>query len=345
MHARFGILFRVSGIVSQQSELCIFTVRSFGCALFILEDESMIHKKALAIVLAVLLTLPAVGCAKKAKATNAQPNATTATQKKFFYPAGTTASSTIPNGLPKSTTAPPSVAPTTVAASDGLRPEFKQAMDEYEQFFDEYCDFMRKYAVSDDSLSMIGDYLRMLEQYTQTMESLEQIGDWDLNAAERSYYAETFARIMQKLAAVADDELYWDNGNADEWNDYEYIQRQEILAQAADYRACYKEVILTVTDLFDYLCLCGYDEDLCGQICFAEGVEGFYDGAAMYDFERILMFHEQGYRREAIIDFYYYGEYSYEEVVYLVDECLAGRKLTYMIIGDEKVLVEIDEIE
>ena len=34
MHALFSILFRVTGIVSQQSEPLHFSVRSFGCALF-----------------------------------------------------------------------------------------------------------------------------------------------------------------------------------------------------------------------------------------------------------------------------------------------------------------------
>lgn len=36
---------------------------------------------------------------------------------------------------------------------------------------------------------------------------------------------------------------------------------------------------------------------------------------------------------------------SLEQIAYLVDECLAGRKLTYMVIDDEKVLAEVEEIE
>ncbi len=308
-------------------------------------------KKAFAILLSLLLMLSAVACAKKAQPTDTRLDATTATWKKTFYPAGTTGKSATPTTSAKGTTpttkatSPATAAPTNPA--DTMRPEFKSAMDEYEKFFDEYCAFMKKYAASGNSLSMLGDYFQMLEQYTQTMESLEQIGDWDLNAAERSYYIETFARISRKLAEVvadADDPVY---GDADVYDsDYETdAERQKILAEAAAYRERYKQIILTATDLYEHLCLSGYDEELCAQICFAEGVEGFYDGAAMYDFERIQMFHAQGYRREAIIHFYYSGEYSYDEIAYLVDECLAGRKLTYMMIDDEKVLAEVEEIE
>lgn len=41
---------------------------------------------------------------------------------------------------------------------DGMRPEFKEAMDAYEAFFDDYCDFMKKFNESPDDLSLLGEY-------------------------------------------------------------------------------------------------------------------------------------------------------------------------------------------
>ena len=37
-------------------------------------------------------------------------------------------------------------------SADGMRPEFKAAMDSYEAFMNEYCDFMARYAQSDGRL-------------------------------------------------------------------------------------------------------------------------------------------------------------------------------------------------
>ncbi len=85
---------------------------------------------------------------------------------------------------------------------NGMRPEFKEAMDSYEEFFDEYCEFMKKYNSSSDPSSMIGDYLSFMSRYTETMAKLDAINDDELNYVELAYYTEVMARINQKLLEI-----------------------------------------------------------------------------------------------------------------------------------------------
>lgn len=118
-------------------------------------------------------------------------------------------------------------------------------------------------------------------------------------------------------------------------------QKELIIEAAQKYRNDNEDIILSVYELYEHLTNLGYNEDICLDICFNEGVEGFYDGSAMYDYERINMFYNQGFSREAIINFYI-DTLSYEDAEYLVDGCLEGRKLTYGYVDDEFQLVEHD---
>lgn len=86
---------------------------------------------------------------------------------------------------------------------NGMRAEFKTAMDGYEAFFDEYCAFMKKYQTSGDSLDMLNEYMHFMSQYTETMEKLDDIGDEELNDAELAYYTQVMTRINQKLLEVS----------------------------------------------------------------------------------------------------------------------------------------------
>ena len=60
-------------------------------------------------------------------------------------------------------------------ATDGIRSEFKKALDTYEQFFDEYCAFMNRYSDSGYSPEMMGDYLAFLSKYQEAMDSLNRL--------------------------------------------------------------------------------------------------------------------------------------------------------------------------
>lgn len=86
---------------------------------------------------------------------------------------------------------------------DGIRPEFKEALDSYEDFFDEYCDFMKKFNESPDDLSLLGEYTEYLTQYSETMEKMDELDDGEMNDAELKYYLEVTTRINQKLIDAA----------------------------------------------------------------------------------------------------------------------------------------------
>ena len=86
--------------------------------------------------------------------------------------------------------------------TDGIRPEFKEAMDSYEKFFDEYVTFMKAYMDSDDPFSMMGEYTTMMQQYMEIMGELEDIDEDELSSKEAIYYADIMLRINQKLLEV-----------------------------------------------------------------------------------------------------------------------------------------------
>ena len=115
---------------------------------------------------------------------------------------------------------------------------------------------------------------------------------------------------------------------------------EELARESAyEYRDKNKDTIISVYRIYEYLSGLGYSEKVCAKVCFEEKLDGIYYDSAMYDYERIQMLHNLGYSRQAIID--YYEDFAYPaEIEYLVDECLAGRKLTYEYIGDELQLVE-----
>ena len=94
-------------------------------------------------------------------------------------------------------------APSSGEMVNGMRREFKDAMDSYETFFDEYCNFMKKYNSSNDTSSMLNDYLSFMSRYTETMNKLDALGDDNLNTAELRYYTEVMTRINQKLLEVS----------------------------------------------------------------------------------------------------------------------------------------------
>ena len=119
----------------------------------------------------------------------------------------------------------------------------------------------------------------------------------------------------------------------------EVDQNAKALAAAIEYRDSNPDIILSIYDLWNYLEVLGYDDE---AISYAmDNADGFDVGAAMYDYEKITMFHNQGRSRTAIIN-YYLDILSYEDAEYLVDQCLAGRKLTYEWTEAGLILVDHD---
>ena len=88
-------------------------------------------------------------------------------------------------------------------AGDGIRPEFREAMESYEAFFDDYAEFMQAYAESDDTLSMLGEYADFVAKYAELTADFEAIDESELSDAEAMYYAEVSLRISQKLLNAA----------------------------------------------------------------------------------------------------------------------------------------------
>lgn len=87
--------------------------------------------------------------------------------------------------------------------TNGIRPEFKTAMDEYEAFFDQYVEFMIVFKESEDVAGMMGEYNSMMTQYAETMAALGDIDGSELSEEEAMYYAEVMLRINQKLIQIA----------------------------------------------------------------------------------------------------------------------------------------------
>ncbi len=98
-------------------------------------------------------------------------------------------------------TEPP--APEQKETSDGLRPEFKEAMDSYEAFFDEYCDFLEQYKQDPSNLKLLAEYSEMLTKLSEMEESFGEWKEEDMSKEELAYYLEVSNRITQKLLVVS----------------------------------------------------------------------------------------------------------------------------------------------
>lgn len=163
----------------------------------------------LTLIAALVLSLAACGTTKPTQ-TEAEPVVTTAV---IQAPEPT---STPETTIPAPTTIPETEEPTTVhteaateAATepvqelvDGMRPEFKEAMDAYEAFYDEYLAFMEKYSANPTDFNLLIQYASMLTKVAEMDEAFQKWDQEDLNSAELKYYLEVNNRVMQKLAGL-----------------------------------------------------------------------------------------------------------------------------------------------
>lgn len=122
-------------------------------------------------------------------------------------PDGDTTSST-DNTEPSST--PDTSKPSESAQSnndklvDGMRPDFKEAMDSYEEFMNEYVAFMKKYADSDGTdASILADYATYMGKYADMVDKFDKWESEDMNAAETAYYIDVQTRVSKMLLEVA----------------------------------------------------------------------------------------------------------------------------------------------
>lgn len=83
---------------------------------------------------------------------------------------------------------------------DGLRKDFKDAMDSYEVFMNEYCDLMEKYSKNPTDAGLMADYMSYMQKYDDFTKKFDQWGGEDLNDAELAYYMEVQTRVYERLA-------------------------------------------------------------------------------------------------------------------------------------------------
>lgn len=88
----------------------------------------------------------------------------------------------------------------STVGEDGLRKDFKDAMDSYEVFMNEYCDFMEKYSKNPTDPGLIADYMSYMSKYDDFTKKFDQWGSEDLNDAELEYYIEVQTRVYERLA-------------------------------------------------------------------------------------------------------------------------------------------------
>lgn len=86
--------------------------------------------------------------------------------------------------------------------ADGLRADFKEAMDSYEAFMKEYCDFMEKYNADSSDVTLLADYASFMAKYADFAEKFSEWENEDLNDAELAYYIDVQARVEKMLLGV-----------------------------------------------------------------------------------------------------------------------------------------------
>lgn len=85
---------------------------------------------------------------------------------------------------------------------DGMRPEFKEAMDAYEDFYEDYVAFMKKYKANPTDLSLLSDYADMMADAADMDKKFKTWDQGEMNSAELSYYMDVNARVLKMLADV-----------------------------------------------------------------------------------------------------------------------------------------------
>lgn len=85
---------------------------------------------------------------------------------------------------------------------DGMRPEFKEAMDSYEAFYNEYCEVLMKYMENPIDMSILTKYMELMTQLVDMDEKFKAWESDELNNTELKYYLEVSNRIAQKLVDI-----------------------------------------------------------------------------------------------------------------------------------------------
>ena len=118
-----------------------------------------------------------------------------------------------PNSSSTDNTATAPAAPETEKAAEennandtqlvnGMRKDFKEAMDSYEAFMNEYVEFMKKYQSNPNDTKLLADYAKYMSKYADMCDKFDKWESQDLNATEQAYYIDVQARVSKKLLEV-----------------------------------------------------------------------------------------------------------------------------------------------
>ena len=161
--------------------------------------ERKIFKSLPAIVLALTGIFALTGCGQAPKTDKLSDNQI----PDSAVDSTTSATTTAPEKTPQTTA---QTSPTTKKSADsvdGMRPDFKSAMDSYEAFIDEYVAFMKKYNANPSDLGLIADYAKYMSKYSDMVDKFDEWENEDLNNTELAYYIDVQSRVTKKMLEVA----------------------------------------------------------------------------------------------------------------------------------------------
>lgn len=85
---------------------------------------------------------------------------------------------------------------------NGMRKDFKEAMDSYEAFMNEYVEFIKKYQSNPNDAKLLADYAKYMSKYADMCDKFDKWESQDLNTTEQAYYIDVQARVSKKLLEV-----------------------------------------------------------------------------------------------------------------------------------------------
>lgn len=159
-------------------------------------------KKILAILLTVTMMFSLVACGE----TNNNPTNTPDDTSNVTPSQSITPDRDYDESDPSITdneTKEPTQSDNTGGATDGIRPEFKEAMDSYEAFYTEYCEFMKEYSENPTDLTLLAKYADMLAKAEEMNKAFETWDEDELSNEELKYYLDVNNHVMKMLVDVA----------------------------------------------------------------------------------------------------------------------------------------------
>ena len=114
-----------------------------------------------------------------------------------------TGSNVTATAAPETAKAPDETKANDTQLVNGMRKDFKEAMDSYEAFMNEYVEFMKKYQSNPNDTKLLADYAKYMSKYADMCDKFDKWESQNLNAAEQAYYVDVQARVSKKLLEVS----------------------------------------------------------------------------------------------------------------------------------------------